>query len=206
MIRWWRPDGGTGTADRWTQAWCRRWATEHLAPGRGCTVFRGCLDESPVPRLLDRFTAGDIGHRFVLGLVVPASRYPAAGLGSALDRAGLLPEVLHGADPFPGDARLAGEGDAGRERDGEFGLGCVLVRRPSSARALAGLFDILPGPHPYARWAGLSVSEVPLPLPPGRWTGSDLARAYSADSAGFAVLALDLVVAGAVVPVPPERD
>lgn len=204
MIRWWRPDDGTGTVGGWTHSWCRRWVTEHLAPGRGCAVFRGHLDELSVSRLLDRVTGDDVGHRFVLGLVVPASRYPAADLGSALDRAGLLPEVLHGADPFPGDARLVGEGDAERERDGEVGLGCVLVGRPSPARALAGWYDILPGPHPHARWAGLSVSEVPLPLPPGRWTGSDLARAYSADSAGFAVLALDLIVAGAVVPVPSE--
>lgn len=203
MIRWWRPDGGPLSGRRWTWDWCRVWARAQLAAGRPCLVARARLGERPVEEVLAGRALPDVGGRVVIGLVVPVDRLPAADVGHAIDGAGLVPEVPHGSDPFPGDRRLAGF--AGADPAADLGLGCVLVRRLTAADVAGRVFDVVPGPHPAARWAGLTEDEdVPVPVPPGRWPGPRLAAAYRVDEEGFAVLATELVVSGVLRVGPPS--
>jgi len=137
-------------------------------------------------------------------LVIAARAFPRHLMGqewhATWTEAALIPEVPAACDPVPGDVLFPEIVATSTARSGEshVTVGCVLVRRFRLEDLALRRLMVL-GVSPCAElWFPLEGGSLPMPLSPGIWSLSDLARAYKVPLRDVPRLAVELVQAGAL--------
>lgn len=198
MIRWRNTasDDGYSNADLWARNWCQRWSLAWLAPGRECTAARATMGADGMAAFLSDLQLPAPGGRLVFAIRVLPQGLEGQDWHRIWTEAGLTPEVPQACDPIPGHVLFSTRTQILEQ--GYLSVGGLLARRLRLDDLERRPLVVMAKASCARMWFPLGADPLPMPLPPGTTSLSEMARAYGVPVENVPELADELVQAGAL--------